>query len=197
VLALVPTLMIGPLLYHQVPRWAQQPGFWQGYFDHMRYVDNLWDPAAYFANPNKRGYDGVRRVMQAYLALPDGAHVWDSDGKGQFPFGLYYQKTLGLRRDVTVHGIWAPRMGPKKTREEAAQIARLASEGTPVFVASPYAPERRILDELYRLGDGSKSQEEVHALSVAELEATFPGFELRRVPVVEGEPFFIYEVVPR
>jgi len=195
-LGLLPSLLVGPLLYARIPHWAATPGFWQRYFAEMHHVANIWDPARYLANPNKRHYDAVSRFAQAvFRELPPGAHHYDSGSKGHYPLALYYQRVLRVRRDIRHHLIFGPALTPQSIAAMARDIDASLERGEAVYVSSPYWPERLVLNRLYAQHGPPRSNPQ--SLSVAQLERTFPRYELRRIPLIEGEPFFIYRLVPR
>lgn len=195
------SLLVAPWLYASVPAWAESDGFWRRYFDQMRFVSNLWDPAEYFANPDKRGYTRPAEIADAVLdVLPPGAHLLDDDGKGHYPIGLYYQQVLGRRSDLRFHALFGPELDEQVEAEHARALKNAIDRGEPVYVSSPYWPERRILNRLFTMLTPERkrwSDEEVAALSVEALEAAFPRVELHRVGLLPGDPAFIYELRPR
>ncbi|HSA59284.1 MAG TPA: DUF2723 domain-containing protein [bacterium] len=203
-LVLLPTLLAGPVLYAKIPSWAAGPGFWRNYFRYFEYVSNIWDPARYFANPNKRHYDDVERfARRMFEILPQGAILYDDDGKGYYPLALYYRDVLKVRTDIRQHMIVGPAPNSDSIPRAAAQelLADL-QRGGDVYVSSPYWPERPMLDQLYsRLAGLSLakpvSPSTVARLSVEELERTFPVYELNRVVLFPDRPYFIYHVVRR
>lgn len=194
------SLLVGPWLYARVPQWAGSDGFWQRYFARFRFVSNLWDPVEYFANPDKRGYVRAHQVSRAVLSLlPRGAHLLDDDGKGHYPIGLYYQQTLGQRPDVRFHALFGPEVDDEVATEHALALKTALDRSEPVYVSSPYWPERRVLDRLFTMlapDRRRRSLEHVRELDVDALEAEFPRVALRRVSVLPDDPAFIYELVP-
>jgi hypothetical protein len=192
------TLLVGPYLYARIPDWARQKGFWSRYFKFFHYVSNVWEPAKYLANPDKRGYRETEEFVRGVLQkLPVGSHLYDDDGKGYYPLALYYQKVLGERRDLRHHLIFGPQL--TNPRVVALEIRSLLREGQTVYISSPYWPERPVLNELYSLlsAPETRSPAWVDRLPVERLESTFPQYRLERVPVVEGKPFFIYRFQKR
>jgi hypothetical protein len=199
-LALAPTLLIPPLLYAQVVVWAQHPGFWKRYFSMFSFVENLWDPALYFANPSKRHYDEADRMAgRVFDAIAPDAHLFDSDSKGFYPFGLYYQKVLGRRPDIDFHKIFGPTLDDEKALKHAKRMKGLLEEGKRVYVSSPNRPERSILDALFVLIKQEQGYwpRDVRLMSVEMLEKSFPRYDLRRVQLNVFGDRFIYEIVPK
>jgi transmembrane protein TMEM260 (protein O-mannosyltransferase) len=204
-LCLLPTLLVGPILYARIPVWAQTAGFWKEYFSFFDYVSNLWDPATYLANPNKRHYDDVARIADAvFTKVPTGAHVYDDDGKGDYPIHLYYQNVLNRRPDIHFHSIFGPTLDDRSAAATAQEMAANLDRGESVYISSPYWPERPVLDQLYALLAKEASPDarpglpqRGDGLPVERLEQTFPKYEMRRIPLIEGKPFFIYQFVKR
>ena len=200
-LGLAPTLLIPPFLYAGIAVWAQTPGFWQRYFHGFHYVSNMWDAASYFANPNKRHYDLADRVADRVFALlPHRAHMFDDDSKGHYPLDLYHRRVLGRRRDVRFHGIFGETLDAEQTRKLAESAKRALERGEPVFFSSAYRPERRVLDELYRLLQwerGTPTLINPTSLTLGQLERSFPQYRLERVYLFPDEPYFIYKFTPR
>lgn len=203
-LVLLPTLLAGPFLYAKIPSWAGGPGFWRKYFRHFEYVSNIWDPARYFADPNKSRYDDVERfARRIFEILPQGAVLYDDDGKGFYPLALYYRDVLKVRTDIRHRLIFGPAPDSDSIPRKAAQeLLTDLDRGGDVYVSSPYWPERPMLDHLYsrlsgRGGGKPVSPAWVARLTVAELERTFPVYELRRVPLFPDRPYFIYHLVLR
>jgi hypothetical protein len=197
VLVLLPTLLLPPLLYAQVVVWARGDGFWSWYFSNDSAA--FYDAAEYFADPNKRTYTRTEKVVAAYArTLPEGAHLWDSDPKGYYPFRMYYQRVMGHRMDVQSHLIFNGFLDGPKAREHAQQMKEALERGERVFVSSLTHPERAVLVELFLLLDPMGTPPpEVRKLPRRELVKRFPGYELRPVPL-EGLPdISIYELVPR
>lgn len=198
-IVLTPTLLIGPYLYQVIPEWSTQAGFWQRYFEPFSYVSNLWDPARYFANPNKRHYDTVKKISDTLFdQLPGGSHLFDDDGKGDYPFRLYYQEVLNRRPDLHLHAIFGPTLNDAGSRRYATEIKQLLDNHEQVFVSSPFWPERPVLNDLYLLLKGDDSQRgKVGRMTIAELEDTFPKYTLRHIPLQSDGKIFIYQLVLR
>lgn len=203
-LCLLPTLLVGPIVYARIPVWAQTNGFWKNYFSFFDYVSNLWDPSTYFANPNKRRYDDVERISRAvFEKLPQGAHLYDDDGKGFYPLALYYQAVLKERPDIRHHVIFGPELNNEVAARVAQEMADNLERGESVFVSSPYWPERPALNQLYMRLASPELAKWVHSmggpdrLPVERFERTFPRYELKRIPLIDGKPFYIYQFVLR
>jgi len=75
----------------------------------------------------------------------------------------------------------------------------LLEKGEAVFISSPYWPERPVLNELYALlaPPQRRSAAWANGLDVRELERTFPVYALQRVPLIRGQPFYIYRLARR
>jgi hypothetical protein len=200
-LGLAPTLLAGPLLYAAIPHWAQSPGFWQRYFSTFRDVSNLWDPATFFGNPNKRSYVDAVRIADAFFETVERrANVFDSDTKGYYPLALYYQGALGRRPDIEFHGVLSASLNEAKVRGHAIHMRRLLAEGRTVYVASTGWPERAVLNQLYELLAAEEPRHRPRSardLNSTELEDAFPRHRLERIPLSADGRRFIYRFVPR
>jgi hypothetical protein len=197
VLVLLPTLLVPPLLYAQVAAWSRSEGFWSWYFANDSAA--FYDAAEYFANPNKARYRRAEQVVAAYArTLPEGAHLWDSDPKGYYPFRMYYQRVMGHRLDVQSHLIFNGFLDGPKAREHAQQMKEALERGERVFVSSLTHPERAVLAELFLLLDPAGTPPpEVRRMPRREFLQRFPGYQLHPVPL-EGLPdISVYELVPR
>lgn len=195
----LPSLLFGPVLYSTVPVLAKSPGFWSSYFESFVTVSNYWDAPEYFANPNKRNYDVVKKLSEELFAkLPIGAHLFDSDGKGHYPFSLYYQKVLGKRPDLNIHLLFSPEFDDPKALQVTHKVRRLLEANAEVYVASLYWPERLFLNHLYAALSNNKtvSAEFAGGLSVENFQKTFPVYELQKISLNEGKAF-IYKFVKR
>jgi hypothetical protein len=194
---LVPTLLIGPWLHTAVPRWAEEPGFWRTYFSSMA-ARNLYDPAEYFGNPNKRTYTRTEDVLAAYdRTLPPGSHIWDSDSKGYYPYRMYHQRVLGYRRDVSSHLVFGGFMDTQKASALASELHGHLQSDAPVFVSSLTQPERALLNQLYVALDPSAPLARVRALPPRQLAEQFPGWRLEKVPLDGLDDAWIYQFVAR
>jgi hypothetical protein len=205
---LTPTVLLTPLLYAAIAKWGYIPpeaydreraGFWQRYFDLFDYVANVWEPARYFANPNKHGYDAADHAAdRVFERLPPGAHLFDDDGKGYYPLGLYHQRVLNRRRDIVFHQIFGPFLSHAEIESHARDLRSLLARGQSVFISSPYWPERPVLNRLYEMFMAETGARGTHVGSMTpkDLEHAFPGYRLERVPISDREPLFIYEFVP-
>ena len=197
VLVLSPTLLIAPLLYAQIPRMAKQPGVVQDYFSTQ--TASLFSAADYFGNPNKRNYRRAEHLVAAYgRTLPEGAHLWDSDSKGYYPFRMYYQRVLGHRPDVESHLVFSGFLDINKAREHAVEMKRTLEAGKPVYVSSLTYPERVVLGELYRLLEPSAPPPRVlREMPDEQFTETFPRYRIEAVPLKRLRSAHIYRVVPR
>jgi hypothetical protein len=196
-LATLPTVALTPLLYVQVAAWAQSPGYWSGYFGALG-ARNLWDGAEFFANPNKRSYSRTEDVLAGYAAtLPEGAHLWDSDNKGYYPFHMYAQRVLGVRPDVTSHLVFGAFLDAEKALVHAQSLKRALEAGEPCFVSSAARPERTVLVQLYRLLAPGTTPQALAALPAGEFLDSFPVYRVVPVPLVGVEDAFIYRFEPR
>jgi hypothetical protein len=194
------TFLVGPWLYAKVPAWSRSPGFWQRYFEPFDYVSNLWHPATYFASPNKRGYRGAATPFERLMAiLPADSHYFDSDGKGQYPFGLYYQGVLKERTDVHVHAIFGPELDQARVHAHARELIDLLNAGKDVFISSAFWPERLVLDEAYALlvAEDGRVASSIARISTDELEKGFPHYGLERVPLDDAGEHYCYRFVSR
>ncbi len=196
----LPTIIVGPILYATIPTLAKSPGFWSNYFGSFVTVSNYWDAPEYFANPYKRNYDLVKRLADSIFAkLPPGAHLFDSDGKGHYPFSLYYQKVLGKRPDLNIYLLFSPEFDDAKALQVALRARRFLESNAAVYVASLYWPERLFLNHLYANLANNKAVTPDFAggLSIENFEKTFPQYELQKVPLLEDGTAFIYKFVKR
>ncbi len=198
-IVLAPTLWLAPYLYQAIPMWSSQSGFWQRYFEPFGNVSNLWDASLYFANPNKRHYDTVKKISDVlFEQLPGGAHLFDDDGKGDYPFRLYYQEVLDRRPDLHLHAVFGPTLDDAEAERHATEIKRLLDGHEKVFVSSPFWPERPILNHLYLLlNEDDDQREKVESMALGEFEETFPKYALKRIPLQPDGKIFICQLVPR
>ncbi|CAK0760626.1 membrane hypothetical protein [Gammaproteobacteria bacterium] len=190
------TLLIGPYVYSQVAKWDKENGFWREYFSFYDYVSNLWDASLYFGNPNKMNYTITKEIAETFFQkIPVGAHICDDDGKGQYPFSLYYQKVLKRRTDIHFHSLFGPELNTEVARRFATELFELLKQGEQVFISSPYWPERPVLNEMYARFSLPQqvAVEQVNDMSLEELERTFPKYALVRVPLSQDGRFYIYE----
>lgn len=196
--ALLPTLLLPPVLYAQVAAWGREPGAWNTYFGSMG-AKNLWEPSEFFANPNKRDYTRAEDVIAGYArTLPLGAHLWDSDAKGYYPFHMYAQRVMGVRRDVTSYIVFGAFLDADKATNHAQLMLRALQRGDPVFVSSASRPERTVLMQLYRmLSADPPTMAQLNALPPGQLLETFPVYRFEQVPLDGVEDAFIYRIVPR
>jgi hypothetical protein len=197
---LLPTILIGPILYATVPNLAKRPGFWRDYFLNFVDVHNYWDTAEYFADPNKRDYDLVERLANSlFEKLPVGAYLIDSDGKGHYPFGLYYHDVLGRRPDITFISLFSPTMDTAQGKVIAARIDALLKNGAPVYVSSLSYPERIVLSHLYDMWDGPAhdSYEFACNLDNKNLLRGFQTYSLERIELLPDTGAHIYKIVKR
>ncbi|MDZ4784940.1 MAG: DUF2723 domain-containing protein [bacterium] len=196
----LPSIIIAPILYALIPFLSKGTGFWNTYFSSFVAVENYWDAAEYFGNPNKRHYDRVQVLSEAIFSkLPPGAHLFDDDGKGHYPFALYYQKVLGKRPDLAIHLLFGPEFDDERAFSSAVAAKKLLEAGTPVFVSSLYWPERLFLNQLYRLlGNGiTASAKYANGLSMENLVETFPKYKLEKFILLEDPESYIYQFLPR
>jgi hypothetical protein len=198
--ASVVTVFIGPILYSMAPKMAKEPGFWQSYFHNFVDVNNYWSTADYFGNPNKFSYDLVDRVAQSLFSkLPQGANILDSDGKGHYPFSLYYQSVLGRRPDIKFIPIFSPTFKEEQAAVLAQKLDKLLRSGEPVFVSSITYPERAVLNYLYAnaSGDGRASVSFAAGLDPQNFVSTFPEYELKKIELLPNYEAYIYQITPR
>ncbi len=197
---LLPTVLIAPALYAQVPKWAKEPGFWQSYMRNFVDVSNYWDTAEYFGNPNKSGYNLTKRLADAlFEELPIGAHLIDSDGKGHYPFGLYYQDVLGLRRDIKIIPIFTPTFDERRAATLAAEIERLLKAGQAVYLSSLSYPERAVANQLFARSSKppKNSPHFAGGLDLDVLLREFPAFEFKKIVLLPDTGAHIYKIQPR
>ncbi len=194
------TFLIGPYIYSQVPKWDKENGFWRNYFSYFDYVSNLWDASLFFGNPNKMNYRATTEMADIFFrTMPIGAHIYDDDGKGQYPFGLYYQNVLKQRLDIHIHPLWGPDLTPENIRRLVTELLDFLQRGERVFVSSPFWPERAILNETYkRLSLPQQiSTDTIGKMTPEELEKTFPKYSLVRIPMSQDGRYYIYELRKR
>lgn len=198
VLALSPTLLLGPVLYAAVESRTREDGFWHDYFPD--FGPNLYSAGAFIANPNKRSFTETETVIAGMAeVLPVGAHLWDSDGKCDYPFRLYYQQVLGARQDVKSHLIFGPFLTPELAAEHAAAMRAHLEQGDPVFVSSLARPERIVLAQLFRAlgGDQAPPLGALVKLPQDEFARRFPRYEFARVDLPNTNGAHIFEIRPR
>jgi hypothetical protein len=197
---LLPTIIIGPVLYSIVPKWAKEPGFWQSYMRNFVDVSNYWDTAEYFGNPNKRGYDLTKRLADAlFEELPVGAHLIDSDGKGHYPFGLYYQDVLGRRRDIKMISIFTPVFDEQRAASIACNVEKLLASGQAVYISSLSYPERAVVDNLFARLSAPPRNSPYFAggLDVESLLREFPVYKLKKIVLLPDTGAHIYKIERR
>lgn len=197
VLALLPTLLIGPWLHVSVSGWAKEPGFWNEYFRGLQ-GRNLYDPIEYFVNPNKRGYTRTEDVLAAYdRSLPPDSHIWDSDSKGYFPYRMYHQRVLGHRPDVSAHLVFGGFIDDTKATEHADKLLKNLESGEPVFISSITYPERAVLTQLYMKLDPATPLKTLRGMTPMELADSFPGWRIETFPLDGLDDAHIYRFVQR
>lgn len=199
VLGLAPSVLLAPLLYARIAVWAQSPGFWQDYFYGLG-GQNLWNGAEFLANPNKRHYTRTEDVIASYAeVLPSGAHLWDSDGKGYYPFRMYFQRVMGGRPDVHSHLIFNAFIEPEKAAEHAKVLQQQLQRGESVWVSSLGRPERMVLAQLHRslAGPSAPDLKALSRMSAEEFAETFPRYGFRKVDLPYAPGAYIFEIVPR
>jgi len=197
-LSLSITLLIGPFLYSAVPTWAQTPGFWKNYFSSFDRMANFWNAAEYFANPNKRNYDRVEVIANNFFSkMPPGAHFFDDDGKGQYPFSYYYQRLLHKRSDIVIHPIFSPQFDDTAAAQYAVQIKKLLERGNSVFISAIVFPERLILNHLYALMAQNSVISATYAtgLSRERIIETFPKLAFQKFDLLPDASAYIYKIV--
>lgn len=193
---LVPTILIGPYCYHMIPKWAKSPGFWNNYFSQFVQVENYWDAPEFFVNPNKANYDLVARLADSIFSkLPQGSHLIDSDGKGYYPFSLYYQQVLGKRPDIKFISIFTPTFTPEQATAIASRVEEILKQDVPVFVSSVTYPERAVLNNLYaRWGkDARATVQYAEGLDKENFIKTFPNYQLERISLLPDREAYIYK----
>lgn len=198
-IAALPTLLIPLVLYGQIAVWAQRPGFWKEYFAMYAIVENLWDPARYFADPNKRRAEGADVVLEQMLAaIPEGAHLYDDDCKGHFPLELYYGGVLGRRTDIDYHALFGPTFDDEQALLRARQMKGLLEAGERVFLSSLHWPERPVMEALYGLIEDERGlpRSDVKSMTLEELEQSFPEYRLRRIHLGGRDDRYIFELLP-
>ena len=192
------TILLGPYLYASIPRWSKQPGFWKNYFEYFHYSSNLWDAAEYFANPNKRDYRLTTSVARAiFNKLPQGAVLYDSDGKGSYPLMLYFRDIYKLRDDIEYVAIFGPTMTEEEGRKDAERIITQIDEDKEVFISSLYWPEWVAIRHLYFITEDKTSREdfeEAYFLKPEELIKRIKRYRFKPIPLIEGEPYRIYKI---
>lgn len=192
---LIPSLVVGPWLYAQIPHWAERPRFWKDYFFMFHIVENIWDAPTYFANPNKRGYSAVESIKGPLFAtIPEGAHILDSDAKGHYPFGLYYQQVKGERPDLHYLSVFGPRLTHEQAQLVAREIFNLLSSGEAVYIASPHWPERMVLNELYLILNAGQSPFQPDILPFEELMIANDEYFFEKIPLSPDQKFYIYRI---
>lgn len=194
------TVFCGPILYGRIPHWAKQPGFWNNYFGCFRYTSNMWDASEYFASPYKHHYDLVPRISESiFRKLPPGAILYDSDDKGIYPLKLYFQDIYKIRPDIQYVAFWGPTATEAEGRQDAQRIIAQLGEGKEVFISSLYWPEWIILRHLYLVSENKTSAEDFAAayrLKPEELIKLFKHYRIKKIPLLEGQPYCIYKIEP-
>jgi hypothetical protein len=163
-------------------------------------VSNVWNPAEYFANPDKRDYDRVYRIAdELFRKLPPGAYLYDDDAKGHYPLALYYQKVLGKRKDLNIRPVFNPLFTEEQARRYALEIKDLLARRHRVFLSSPYWPERDILNHLFVMLS-PKQQANLRysaSLPIEHFEAAFPVYMLKKLTLLSDPKTFYYELTLR
>lgn len=97
------SVVVGAGLYAAVVPLARDPlSVWSRRYSGA-YSAHLYDQAEYIANPNKRGYVEVERFAHDLFAtLPEGATFLDDDSRTYYPLADYFQRHLGLRKDLSI-----------------------------------------------------------------------------------------------
>jgi hypothetical protein len=195
------SLFLPPAIYKNIVTEAQVQGsFWHTYFQPFTYVSNVWNPAEYFANPNKRDYDRVHRIAdELFRTLPPGAYLYDDDAKGHYPLALYYQKVVGKRKDLNIRPVFNPLFTEEQAKRDALEIKELLARGHRVFLSSPYWPERDILNHLFVMLSPSHQANLQYSASlpIEHFEAAFPVYMLKRLNLASDPKIFYYELALR
>ena len=126
------SLLIPLLLYPNAHRLRPIRDLVSRYPDVARVLE-AYDPAVYFLDPDKRGYDAVERyVSELFARLPEHAVYYDLNY--DYPIAFYYQGIRGLRPDLQcpIHFVfWI-------TEEEIARVLADISyhldRGDPVYL---------------------------------------------------------------
>lgn len=193
-------LVLAPVLYASVPYFAQSNGFWRNYFSGLNYISSMWDVPRYFALPWKRNYTAARDAADAlYSVLPVESHLFDDDGKGYYPFALYYQTVQAERLDINYHQIFGPELTPLKALKHARQIEDLLKKGEDVFISSGSWPERPVLNQLYAIlsGDYQNALRKAESLDLDKLEQTFPVYQLKQLKIFGDSKRYVYHIQER
>jgi len=194
---LIPTILVGPYVYHMVPKWTKSPGFWSDYFNQFVQVDNYWDAPEFFVNPNKANYDLVARLADSiFTKLPQGAYLVDSDGKGYYPFSLYYQQVLGKRPDIKFISIFTPTFTADEAAAAAKRVELALNQNIPVYVSSVTYPERLVLNHLYaKWSQGSRADlRYAETLDKESFIKTFPKYSLEKISLLDDRDVYIYKL---
>ncbi len=192
------TLLCGPFVYSQIPKWGKQPGFWKNYFGYFRFTSNFWDAAEYFGNPDKRNYALPEKIAESIFdKLPPGAVFYDSDGKGYYPLKYYFHDIYNMRPDIEHIQFFGPTATEEEALKDAQRIITQINEGKNVFIASIYWPESVILKHLYILSENKSSEQdlmEASQLSPEDLVGRFKSYKIKKIPLLKETPYCIYQI---
>jgi len=198
---ILPMLVLPGVIYARMPSWYRNGGIMQRFFDSYPDISltaHTWDPVEFITNPDKRGYDKVKRYAEAFFAIvPQGTHFLSADSRADYPLRYYYRDYLHVRTDIQYHSIWSPALTEDGARDVALALRACLDEGAPVYAASIQNPERPVLDQLFLLAAPARSLESIQALSTDEYVRQFPGVELRKIVFSEAEQVWIYRLVLR
>jgi hypothetical protein len=199
-LCLIPTFIAPPFLYDAVSDDGKKDGIVKKYFRHYtewEQAEHTWDGIEYLTTPNKRSYHRVSDyAYKIFTVLPQGAHLWNSVGRADYPLRLYYRDIYNMRRDINHHSLFNPFMTQEEAEHEAAVLRTCLAGREQVFFASIAYPERLVLDNLFVLLDPTKDLDWVGSLPIEEYIDLFPGVEIKKIVLFEEEQVWIYRLMP-
>jgi transmembrane protein TMEM260 (protein O-mannosyltransferase) len=142
-----------PAFYAELPYWGRSAGFWFARYNNQ-FTRNTHDGAAYVANPDKSHWNDVDVYARLLFdALPQGAIYLDDDARVFYPIRDYYQKHLGLRRDLQVMMINSWGFGGWGITDDAfAMLAARVIHQRPIFLVSRMFPEASAVEKLAARG---------------------------------------------
>lgn len=127
----IATIAIPLLLYPTAPK-TRAIREYVGRYEMSAMVDDTFDPADYFLNPLKTGFNQVDTYVRAlFEKLPPDA--WYFDNVHDYPIRYYYQEIRGERRDLGCPVVYAFWVTETEIANTARRINSLLQRGQPVF----------------------------------------------------------------
>lgn len=147
------TLLVGPILYGNVVKWARDPlSMWKG--RHAGgYSSHLYNQAEYVANPNKGSYREVETFAELlFEKLPPDSFFLDDDSRSYYPLAEYFQRYYGKRPDISFQLVnsWGFSGWGLSSNSLSTLVERAYYLDKPFFVASTGIPYNTFFNVIKR-----------------------------------------------